>query len=142
MTYPLFFDIETVPMSTEEKPMTDEQIKKTIEKYGEKLNFMPEFNKILVISYGVVEGSEFVIKSITGDEHDIITVFFHVLDTYKEGNIQLIGHNIKGFDIPFIAKRAMYNGIKIHPMLKAFGKKPWEIDYILDTCEVYKHFSF
>jgi len=36
----------------------------------------------------------------------------------------------------------MHHEMQVHEMLKAFGKKPWEIEYILDTCEVYKHFSF
>jgi len=46
----IFFDIETVALSTEEKSLTDQEIKDTIEKYGEGLNFMPEYNKILTIT--------------------------------------------------------------------------------------------
>jgi len=40
----IFFDIETVPVNIDIKS-------DAIEKYGEKINFMPEFNKIIVISY-------------------------------------------------------------------------------------------
>jgi predicted PolB exonuclease-like 3'-5' exonuclease len=53
----------------------------------------------------------------------------------------LCGYNIKGFDIPFIVKRAVILGIKIPNTLKPYGKKPWEMTGIDDLYEVWKHMS-
>lgn len=48
--------------------------------------------------------------------------------------VQLVGHNIKGFDIPFLAKRMLANGIRVPSALSVMGKKPWEINHV-DTLE-------
>jgi hypothetical protein len=53
----IFFDIETI--SSFKKENRDDSIKSTEffllkEKYQEKLNFIPEFNKILCISIGFI----------------------------------------------------------------------------------------
>ena len=46
----------------------------------------------------------------------------------------LVGHNIKNFDIPFLAKRYLFHGMQVPPALKTAGKKPWEIPH-KDTME-------
>mgnify|MGYP003288402050 CR=1 FL=1 len=47
----------------------------------------------------------------------------------------LVGHNIKNFDIPFLAKRYMAHGIRVPATLRTAGKKPWEIPHH-DTMEI------
>jgi hypothetical protein len=49
---------------------------------------------------------------------------------------RLCGHNIKKFDIPFLAKRMIMSGIEPPVQLQTWGKKPWEIDSI-DTGELW-----
>ena len=56
-------------------------------------------------------------------------------------DISLIGHNLKGFDIPFLAKRFMALGLQIPDFLRVAGKKPWEITH-QDTMELLKFGSF
>ena len=55
------------------------------------------------------------------------------------------GHNIKEFDMPYIARRMMVNGISLPSQLKIAGKKPWEINflYTLDLWKFgdYKHYN-
>jgi 3'-5' exonuclease len=51
--------------------------------------------------------------------------------------VQLIGHNIKGFDIPFLAKRYVAQNLPIPNSLKVAGKKPWEVPH-QDTMELMK----
>ena len=51
-------------------------------------------------------------------------------------NSQFIGHNIKRFDIPFLCKRLILNGLEIPEQFKVYGKKPWELTFI-DTAEVW-----
>lgn len=52
-------------------------------------------------------------------------------------NIILVGHNIKGFDIPFLAKRFMAHEIAVPEPFQVLGKKPWEIQH-RDTMELMK----
>ncbi|MGB4576227.1 MAG: ribonuclease H-like domain-containing protein, partial [Paludibacter sp.] len=49
----------------------------------------------------------------------------------------LCGHNIKEFDIPYICRRMLINGINLPSVLQISGKKPWEISFI-DTLELWK----
>jgi predicted PolB exonuclease-like 3'-5' exonuclease len=49
--------------------------------------------------------------------------------------VTLVGHNIKGFDIPFLAKRFMARRKFVPRMLNMGGKKPWEVPHI-DTMDV------
>lgn len=50
-------------------------------------------------------------------------------------SIILVGHNIKGFDIPFLAKRCLAHGITVPDALCMVGKKPWDIPH-RDTMEL------
>lgn len=45
------------------------------------------------------------------------------------------GHNLKGFDLPFLACRYLAHGMPLPPPLIVAGKKPWEIQHI-DTMEL------
>ena len=49
----------------------------------------------------------------------------------------LCGHNSKEFDIPYICRRMLINGISLPSVLDIAGKKPWEINH-LDTLELWK----
>jgi predicted PolB exonuclease-like 3'-5' exonuclease len=46
------------------------------------------------------------------------------------------GHNIKRFDVPFIAKRLAINGLAIPINFQIFKMKTWEIPF-LDTSDVW-----
>ena len=55
------------------------------------------------------------------------------------------GHNIKEFDIPFICRRLIINGLTIPPFLDFQNMKPWETNMI-DTFQYwrfgdYKHYT-
>ena len=49
----------------------------------------------------------------------------------------MCGHNAKEFDIPYICRRLLINGLKLPPVINIAGKKPWEIAH-LDTLELWK----
>lgn len=54
----------------------------------------------------------------------------------------LCGHNIKGFDLPFICRRAYALGLAPLPSpIQVAGKKPWEIEHE-DTLELWKFGCF
>ena len=71
------------------------------------------------------------------EEQDLL----QALAVYLPGGTQLVGHAIKKFDIPFLAKRWLWHhirGLKLKALplpLSVAGKKPWEIIHV-DTMEL------
>lgn len=121
----IFFDIETVAASSYSE--------KDIEKYGERIHFMPEFNKIVSIAVGYEKAGKVTVKALKWTEKEMIKLFFSGVKWHK-----ICGFNIKNFDIPFVLKRAIHHKIKIPNDLKVYGKKPWDMDNIIDLFEIYK----
>lgn len=126
----IYFDIETI-QDGENIVGFDEAA--LIEKYGERFNFMPEFNRIFTIAVWTVTKEGNIIKNLAGSEQEQIEAFFKAID----GNI-ICGFNIKGFDLPFIIKRALKYQIDIPECIKFYWKKPRELTNIIDLQEVYK----
>ena len=56
-------------------------------------------------------------------------------------SMRLCGHNIKKFDIPWLAKRMIMNDIPVPVQLQVWGKKPWELTH-LDTGELWSFGSW
>ncbi len=157
----LFLDIETVP---QEKSFDDvsESLQGLWDKKSEyfrneeespadvyqRAGIYAEFGKIVCISVGfiTVNGSERILreKSYAGhDEKVLLNDFAAMLN--KNSRKFLCGHNIKEFDIPYIARRMLINGITLPASLNIAGKKPWEVNFI-DTLELwkfgdYKHYT-
>lgn len=161
----LFLDIETVPASPSFNELPEnlkalwarkaagiiEKENTPIEESYNRAGIYAEFGKIICISVGFFyskEGkSKFRIKSFFGDdEKEILTAFINLLDhSFNTNDHYLCGHNGKEFDYPYIARRALINGIKLPKLLDMAGKKPWEIRH-LDTMELwkfgdYKHYT-
>ena len=163
----LFLDIETAPQtgSFEEMPTelaclwTEkvEQLKKRIpERYtsenAAEANFQEagifaEFGRIVCISVGYIyyKGAErfFRVKSFCGENEKQLLIDFSALlnrfCTDNESNI--CGHNVKEFDIPYIARRMLILGLPLPNILNVAGKKPWECKF-LDTLEMWKFGDF
>jgi predicted PolB exonuclease-like 3'-5' exonuclease len=159
----LFLDIETVPeiqnfadldeemqQLFEAKTTYQRKESQTAEDFYEKAGIWAEFGKIVCISVGyfMMKGDvrNFRVTSFYGDETKLLKEFSQLLDEYYRGpQFVLCGHNIKEFDLPFIARRMIVNQVTIPEKLQLFGKKPWEISH-LDTMELwkfgdYKHFT-
>ncbi|MCP5244827.1 MAG: ribonuclease H-like domain-containing protein [Burkholderiales bacterium] len=67
------------------------------------------------------------------DERNVLACFFDVCEQHLTIHESLCGHNIAGFDLPFIKHRAIINGMKPPiTLLSAMNAKPWE-DCIQDT---------
>ncbi|HRT03938.1 MAG TPA: 3'-5' exonuclease, partial [Candidatus Diapherotrites archaeon] len=70
-----------------------------------------------------------VIQSIWGeDEEKILKKTSEILDKVNQSGYILSGAGILRFDMPWLAKRMMINGIAPPKNINVFGKKPWEID--------------
>lgn len=109
------------------------------EHYEKTAGMNPEFIKIIVISFGVwsEEQGKWIIKTIKGhDEKALLEEFNNDLNRARNKYYILGGHSIKRFDMPYISKRCMINGIKPSLMINHYGKKPWDID-CYDISEVW-----
>jgi len=106
--------------------------------WDEKAHFHPEFCKMICVSYGYYKkGGEFEIQSVYGeDENKILTTIQQVFDKVNVAGMLLCGYMIKRFDMPWLAKRMMINGLKPPPNLSVYGKKPWEVE-VFDLPEVW-----
>ena len=118
----------------ENKEMTDEQL------YIDKASLHPEFSKIICISIAQIKngGESVTVKSYSGEEKDILTDFSKLNASIlnKIGGATYCGHNIKRFDVPFIAKRMLINGLQLPYNFQIFKMKSWEIPF-LDTSDVW-----
>jgi predicted PolB exonuclease-like 3'-5' exonuclease len=160
----MFLDIETVPLISDFSELPGELShlwedkfaiiqKRMPEKYKEQTTaseafntsagIYSEFGKIVCISVGFIhfQGNEmnFRTKSFSGkDEKLLLSNFIELIIKFCTTKEQtLCGHNIKEFDIPFICRRILINGLELPPIFRISGKKPWEITFI-DTMELWK----
>lgn len=156
----LFLDIETVPLHAnyKEVPKIEQELfaNKTAYKRGEeytpeefynRAGIWAEFGKIVCISIGYfVKGQLRITSYASKNEKEILVNFIHLLENYfNQPEHVLCGHNSKEFDIPFIGRRIVVNGLKLPNQLNLLGKKPWEINH-LDTMDMwrfgdYKHYT-
>ncbi|WP_353087447.1 3'-5' exonuclease [Flavobacterium sp.] len=159
----LFLDIETVPQEEfftqmdpemqalwEQKTQYQRRDEFSPEEFYDRAGIWAEFGKIVCISVGYfqIKGDirNFRVTSFFGEEKELLQAFNNLLNNHFSGpQYVLCGHNSKEFDIPFIARRMIINGVSLSSKLNLFGKKPWEIPH-LDTMELwkfgdYKHYT-
>jgi len=160
----MFLDIETVPQTSDFSELSDELAhiweekftlihKRMPEKYNQETTaaeafnnsagIYSEFGKIVCISVGFIhyqaDRIHFRTKSFAGaDEKQILTDFTQLITKFcTTKDHTLCGHNIKEFDVPYICRRMLINGLSLPPIFRISGKKPWEITFI-DTLELWK----
>lgn len=158
----LFLDIETVPEAENWDDISEDLqqlwAKKTAYRrkgsiepedfYESNAGIWAEFGKIVCISVGFITKFDKIrIKSFYGhSEKKILEDFADLLrKNFFSAQSLLCGHNVKEFDIPFLARRMLINQIELPNLLSLFGKRPWEVPH-LDTMELwkfgdYKHFT-
>lgn len=104
-----------------------------------KTSFDGLYGSIACICYQFDDSEVFSVDCVSsGDEKTMLEHFYsHVFDMvcteYHGGvasqNLTVCGHNIAGFDLPFLKHRSIILGVKPPvAMLKAMNAKPW------DTC--------
>jgi len=118
--------------------------------YDQKAPLFAEFNKIICISMGVIDNSDpnslkLRIKSFCDhDEKALLSEFVKaksVVDYEKQpasDRFAFCAHNGMIFDFPVIAKRLIYNGLDLPYIFDFSEKKPWDIDYFIDTKNTWK----
>lgn len=160
----LFFDVETVSQYEELDQLPEEELKlwslyydtfkervtdksklpnppshlTKKEVYRQTAALFPEFGKVVCVSLGfATKEGKIKLQSFYGkDEVDILKKVRDIFNKVDSMGFILCGQNIKNFDIPFLAKRYVINGLKIPTIFPNHDTKPWEMK-ILDTKEVW-----
>ena len=101
---------------------------------------VPEFARIACVSVAfVTDKGETKMQSFSNkNEKDLLQDVQKLLRRIGELGFFLCGHNVKGFDIPMLAKRMIMNGILPPKILPGHDTKPWEIK-ALDTKELWQY---
>ena len=115
--------------------------------FFDRAGIFAEFGKIVCISVGYflkdnknADKLNLRIKSFSGrEEKPILEGFFELLNHphFNTPEIGLAGHNIKEFDVPYICRRALLNGLILPKILDISGRKPWETNFV-DTLNLWK----
>lgn len=160
----LFFDLETVPVAQSFEDLPPglqahwEKKSRTLARgadaanadaatlFMEKAAVFAEFAKVVCIGFGsfhlTEEGWRFRVKAITGDDEEVLLQeFCQVITKFTEHyktDMFLAGHNVREFDVPFLCRRMILNGIGLPRCLQVQGKKSWELKHIEDTMELWK----
>lgn len=120
--------------------------KEISELYSMKAGIYSEFARVVCISVGYFVTKK---KEITGfrtktfsdsNEREMLRSFSHLLKSHfdKPNKQALCGHNIREFDIPFICRRMVIHSLKIPKMLDIAGKKPWQVEHLIDTLNLWR----
>ncbi|MBX7241403.1 MAG: ribonuclease H-like domain-containing protein [Bacteroidia bacterium] len=158
----IFLDVETVCMTPSYaelpermKPLWDKKASKfqnpekslnVEDLFFEKAAIQAEFGKIICISCGylILEEGKMVMKtkSFYGhDEYILLNDFAEMVNTFFAKDVQVkkfCTHNGKEFDIPYICRRMLINRVKLPKLLDIAGKKTWNVDFILDTQDLWR----
>jgi len=148
----MVLDIETVPQYSDYDDMPDnlqelwahksqyQRKDETPKEFYERAGIWAEFGKIVCISVGIFTQGKRTglrVKSFAGhDEKELLEDFGRMLSG-QPLSVILCAHNGKEFDLPYICRRMLINGVTFPPHLQITGKKPWEIPH-LDTMELWK----
>lgn len=142
----IYFDIETLPTDDEsviaeigktitspanyKKPETiaqwmEENYESMLAEKVAKTSFDGLYGRVACIAWAIGDGE--VVSSCGGSsflEIDAISTFY---DWVESNGSVFVGHNIAGFDLPFLKHRSMILGIKPpKTILEAMNAKPWD----------------
>lgn len=135
---PLFFDIETIPAQSDEDRAAYLASLKPPRNYGEEAAqkwresqdvdataLDPMWGHICAISWAEGDAEPFTrVITTVDDEMAILANFLEAIPC--DATRMLVGHNITGFDIPFVIKRAVILGLKLPPDAELpRDAKPW-----------------
>jgi hypothetical protein len=158
----IFIDIETLPCSAPKviaeihaaiKPPGNLKKAETIASWWEtegeqakadavaKTSFDGLYGRIACICYAFDEGEVFACAN-ANEAQMLIEFYSHVYDQTTSAingrlvgiSATLVGHNLAGFDLPFLKHRSIINGVKPPPaILAAMNAKPWDNKCVADT---------
>ncbi len=110
------------------------------EAYAETAPLFAEYGKIFCVSLGYVSNHHLNIKTIQGEEKEVIETLFKMVDAFQSswGSVNLCGHSVKSFILPYVMRRAIINDIPVQYLFDASGLKPWDITWMHDIKELWQ----
>lgn len=143
--YHKYFDwfLKRFPEDDTSVPHRDVEIQKKNNIFEKRAALVPEFAKIICVSFAfVMENGEVKKQSFYGDdEKEILLECQKLLNRCGKLDFHLCGHNLKNFDIPMLAKRMIINNLLPPSLLPSYDTKPWEVKAI-DTKEIWQYGSY
>ena len=155
----LIIDIETIPakesfghLDEAWKQLFHDKATKTMpyqgnieEFYKKRAGIWAEFGKVVCIGAAFFlptpsDHWDLQLFSFSGhNEEKILSDFTVFCETWQSQNreFRFAGHNIREFDIPFIGRRMLINGLPLPESLRLQDKKPWEVSHF-DTLGYWK----
>lgn len=157
----LIIDIETVPLTkhwnmlperlqqhwihkTQFLHLSEAELQQPNTVFESRAGIYAEFGKIVCIGLGYIskhDGAKIVrLKSIQNDDEKLLLeAFCKLLRQFEmlHKDFQFCGHNIKEFDIPYICRRLIINGLPLPDCLDIAGLKPWQVNHV-DTLELWR----
>lgn len=146
----LFFDIETIPAEDEFKKVAVEITEKKLSRFeGQKkagitkkgreeiyrqTAISGDFGRIFCVGYAFEDKA---VEVISGDEKEILNRWWEIAD----GADCFIGHNIMDFDLRFIFKRSIVNGVKPVPKHLNLSFARYKSFPIFDTMREWEKWS-
>lgn len=158
----LFFDLETSSKSATYDDLTVEDPKLSKlwadwqEKYKEsngdltlnqlwenKAALHAEYAKVICATFGYYDKNmDLKLTSYYGhDEKDILLKCVGVLNNADKNGMSLGGHSIERFDVPFLWKRMLANGLNPPAIISIYDKKPWELRFF-DVAKIWSNGSW
>lgn len=155
-----FFDIETTPkvktfeeLNEKEMYLFCTKMQRTYKNdldlvdgdcskiYPEKASVLSEYSKVICLSLGWEDADgDFNVKTLRDDEEEkIVTKFAKFVQKNFVNDTRfthLCGHNVKGFDIPYMLRKMIKYDVPIPYYMNPTIRKPWENTHILDTKEL------
>lgn len=165
----IFIDIETLPTDEKNRSFVERKLRKSFFKRGlsfseseyderaeiafQETSLSGSLGKLLCIGLAIdndgkaekpcVCGQDNDTKQFHLDEARTLKSFWSHLDRigFNPKRDLIVGHNILGFDLPFLYHRSMICGVK--PSRLVLNGKPWEIvESVYDTMERWQMGSF
>ena len=112
-----------------QKRFPEDADKSVAEMFVNRSALVPEFARIACVCVAfVTDNGEVRMQSFSNqDEKKLLLEVQKLLNKIGELGFWLCGHNVKGFDIPMLAKRMIINGLLPPKILPGHDTKPWEI---------------
>lgn len=155
----LFFDIETCGqypdihgLSDDKGPEAVNMFEKKIKRlhnganwtgdieadYRNNVSLFPEFGRVACVSYGMWTENGMQVATVNDDnEYELLKKVANLFHKANTNGYTPTGWNIKNFDVPWLVRRMLMQGIPVPTILSLHGKKPWEMN-IFDMKDYWK----
>lgn len=116
------------------------------ELYTGRAGIYAEFAKLVCITVGSIshtgrKAHRFSLRSFySSDEAELLESFMTFMDELmsRKRFDCFCGHNIREFDVPFVSRRFLVNGVKLPTWMNFRNKRPWQIKNLVDTMDLWR----